>query len=293
MRAELVILPAEDGRALGDVLRRRGFSRRLICRLKNTESGMTRGGVLIKTVDRVAAGDEVILAVPESSELTPVSELSVPVIYEDGEVVVFDKPADMPVHPSFKHQNDTLGNFFAARFEGLVFRPVNRLDRCTSGCVIIAKSQFAASALQESFEKRYLAVCCGVPPREGVIDAPIARERDSIITRCVREDGKPAQTRYRVLTENGSYSLCEVTPLTGRTHQIRVHFAHIGFPLAGDSLYGGSCADIGRQALHCAEVGFVTPEDGERHTVRSPLPEDMRSLLPKISDPALYTLIFT
>ncbi|MBR6102412.1 MAG: RluA family pseudouridine synthase [Ruminococcus sp.] len=278
MPDKLIILPEEDGKKLGEVLRTRGFSRKLLCRLKHTESGMTRGGALIRTVDRVSCGDEISLASPGTSELEPSPELHAPVLYEDSEVIVFDKPAGMPVHPSIGHHDDTLGNLFAAKYPGAVFRPVSRLDSQTSGCVTVAKSQFAASRLQGKFSKRYLALCCGEPPAEGTIDAPIAREADSIIKRCVSPEGKPAQTRYRVLASDGRYSLCEVTPLTGRTHQIRVHFAHMGFPLAGDSLYGGSCGDIQRQALHCSEVSFLSPENGEKIRAVSPLPEDMARL---------------
>ncbi len=281
MPDKLVIRPEEDGKSLGEVLRKRGFSRRLRCRLKRTEGGMSRDGELIRTVDKVFEGEEIDLAPEEIPTLEASTDIpDVPVLYEDREVVVFDKPAGMPVHPSIKHQGDTLGNYFAKRYKGLPFRPVNRLDRCTSGCVIVAKSQFSAAALQGRFGKKYLAVCCGDPGETGKIDAPIARAEDSIITRCVREDGKEASTLFRRLRTGEKYSLCEVTPLTGRTHQIRVHFAHIGFPLAGDSLYGGSTEDIGRQALHCISVSFVSPDDDENHIISSPLPADMESLIP-------------
>lgn len=279
MSIGLVITDREDGRALGDVLKSRGISRRLVLRLKRTEGGMTRGGELIRTVDRVYAGDTVLLC--EACDIHPLRgnpALRAEILYEDREVIVYDKPAMMPVHPSTKHTDDTLGNCFAARYPELTFRPVSRLDRDTTGCVIAAKSQYAAAFLQGGFEKRYLAVCCGVPEPEGVIDAPIARERDSIITRCVREEGKPSVTRYRVIAENGKYALCEVVPVTGRTHQIRVHFSYIGHPLAGDELYHGSREDIHRQALHCCGVKFVSPDDGMEHVVESPLPEDMEAL---------------
>ncbi|MBR6044234.1 MAG: RluA family pseudouridine synthase [Ruminococcus sp.] len=279
MRGKVTVLPAEDGKPLGEVLRRRGYSRRLICRLKQIPLGMSRRGELIRTVDTVSAGDEIVIADTGSSDISASPELCAPVLYEDSEVIVFDKPADMPVHPSIKHQDDTLANLFAARCPGTTFRPVNRLDSRTSGCVITARSQFAASALQGRFGKRYLAVCCGDPGESGEINAPIARERDSIILRCVREDGKQAVTRFRAVARSPLYTLCEVFPLTGRTHQIRVHFAHIGCPLAGDSMYGGDMSDIGRQALHCAEVSFLSPDSGESLSVRAPLPADMRSLL--------------
>lgn len=279
MSVEVVISAAEDGRVLGEVLRSRGFSRRLILRLKRTEGGMTRGGELIRTIDPVCEGERIVLDEDGGGHrLEPNPGLRVAVLYEDDEVVVFDKPAKMPVHPSHGHADDTLGNCFAAMYPGLMFRPVSRLDRDTTGCVIAAKSQYAAAFLQGGFEKRYYAVCCG-EPEGGVIDAPIARQESSIITRCVREDGKPSVTEYSVISSNGRYSLCEVIPVTGRTHQIRVHFAHIGHPLAGDGLYGGSREDIDRQALHCREVSFISPSDGTRRTVRSDIPVDMGRLV--------------
>ena len=278
MHAELVITPAEDGLPLGSVLKKRGFSRRLVVRLKHTENGITRAGQLLRTVDTVLEGDTVTLSCEDESLLVPSEELYVPVLYEDNETVVFDKPPAMPVHPSMKHHTDTLGNHFAHRFPGLTFRPVSRLDRDTSGCVLAAKSQYAASMLQGHYGKEYLAVCCG-RPQGSVINAPIARERESLIKRCVREDGREALTRFEILSETGSYTLCRVFPETGRTHQIRVHFAHIGCPLAGDDLYGGSRADISRQALHCASLTFITPDGSRSVTVSSPLPEDMAALL--------------
>lgn len=277
MLAELTVLPAEDGRALGDVLRRRGYSRRLITRLKHTENGITRRGVTVRTVDPVFAGETVLLFTEPEETLLPVPELKVPILWEDGDAVVFDKPPAMPVHPSMKHRLDTLGNCFAAMYPELAFRPVTRLDRDTSGCVLAAKSQHAASRLQRGFGKEYLAVCCGDAPPSGVIEAPIARERDSLIKRCVREGGRAALTRFEHIAGNGKYTLCRVFPETGRTHQIRVHFAHIGLPLAGDDLYGGSREDIGRQALHCAKLTFISAS-GEPVTVCSPLPEDMKKL---------------
>ena len=261
MLSEIIITSAEEGLTLGEVLKRRGFSRRLTVKLKHTEGGITRQGVLLRTVDRVACGDRVRLCCPEAGLPAQTAEISVPVLYEDGAVAVFDKPPDMPVHPSLKHHGDTLGNCFAAMYPGLTFRPVNRLDKDTSGCVLTAKSQFAAAALQGRFEKEYLALCCG-HPKGGIINAPIAREEHSLIKRCVREDGKAAQTRFEVIAETEKYSLCRVMPVTGRTHQIRVHFAYIGCPLAGDELYGGSLEDMSRQALHCTRLSFISPEAG-------------------------------
>ncbi|GAB5082269.1 RluA family pseudouridine synthase [Hominimerdicola sp. 21CYCFAH17_S] len=274
MSVKIIIASCEDGRTLGEALSKRGISRRLITSLKRTENGITRDGKTIRTIDRIKAGDEIILNERDLKTLEPNSALNVPVLYEDCDLVVFDKPPLMPVHPSVKHQGDTLGNFFAARYPGIAFRPVNRLDRDTSGCVICAKSRYGAAKLQKSFEKTYYAVCCGFPPKEGRIDAPIARERESIIKRQVSPDGQRAVTNYRIIVRSDKYSLAEIRLETGRTHQIRVHFAYIGCPLAGDDMYGGSMEDYTRQALHCASVSFEHPISGEKITVSSKLPDN-------------------
>ena len=255
-----------------------GVSKRLLTRLKRQENGMTRGGVQIRSIDTVFPGDEIILRFEDSGALEPNPALNIPVAFENERLVVFDKPAGVPVHPSIKHQGDTLGNFFASLYPDLTFRPVNRLDKDTSGLCIVAKDAHAASLLQGSCRKVYCAAVEGTPPEYGQIDAPIARERESIILRCVREDGQPSLTCYKRLKTGKRYSLMEVRPETGRTHQIRVHFAHIGHPLAGDDMYGGSLADIPRQALHCGTITFPEPGSGRVITVTSELPEDIAAL---------------
>lgn len=274
MAVKIIITSRESGKTLGEVLSARGVSRRLVTSLKRTEGGITRMGLTIRTVDRVSCGDVIMLKERDEKTLEPNFKLDVPILYDDDSLVVFDKPPFMPVHPSVKHQGDTLGNYFAARFPGIAFRPVNRLDRDTSGCVICAKSRYSAAKLQQSFEKTYYAVCCGHPPIEGRITAPIAREHDSIIKRIVSPDGQPAVTNYRIVARNEKYSLAQIHLETGRTHQIRVHFSYIGFPLAGDDLYSGSREDFPRQALHCSSVSFTHPQSGEEIEVSSPLPEN-------------------
>ncbi len=256
----------------------KGVSRRLLTRLKRQENGITRGGIQIRSIDTVFPGDEIVLRFEDSGALEPNPELRIPVIYETERLVIFDKPAGVPVHPSIKHQGDTLGNFFAHLYPDLTFRPVNRLDKDTSGLCIVAKDAHAASLLQGSCRKVYYAAVEGTPPESGRIDAPIARERESIILRCVREDGQPSATCYKRLKTGKKYSLMEVRPETGRTHQIRVHFAHIGHPLAGDDMYGGSLEDIPRQALHCGTITFPEPGSNKEITVTSELPEDISAL---------------
>ena len=259
---------------------KKGVSRRLLTRLKRCDGGITRNGVTIRSIDKVEKGDVIVLSLEDDSFLEPNGSLSVPIAFENDSLVVFDKAGGMPVHPSIKHQGDTLGNYFAYLYPQLTFRPVNRLDRDTSGLCIIAKDALAAKLLQGSCKKVYYAAVHGIIPEKGTIDAPIARERESIILRCVREDGQRAVTHYRRLIGNDRYSLVEIDLETGRTHQIRVHFAHIGAPLAGDDLYGGLRDDISRQALHCGRLSFSDPLTGEPITVSSEIPADIRELFP-------------
>ena len=278
-RIELTV-DSEKPVTLEKFLVKKGVSRRLLTRLKRVEGGMTRGGGTVRSIDTVNKGDVIVLALEDDSFLEPNGALNVPIAFENESLVVFDKPSGMPVHPSVKHQGDTVGNFFAHRYPGLTFRPVNRLDRDTSGLCIIAKDALAAKLLQGSCKKVCYAAVHGDIPERGTIDAPIARERESIILRCVREDGQRAVTHYKKLLGSERYSLAEIDLETGRTHQIRVHFAHIGAPLAGDDLYGGLRDDISRQALHCGRLSFKDPLTGEPITVSSELPGDIKALFP-------------
>ena len=260
------------------LLGKKGVSRRLLTRLKRPDKGITRNGELIRSIDTVYSGDEIILHLDDTSLLEANGSLNVKIAFENENLVVFDKPSGMPVHPSIKHQGDTLGNYFAYVYPDMTFRPVNRLDRDTSGLCIVAKNAHAANLLQGCCEKIYFAAVHGVTDEAGTIDAPIARQRESIILRCVRDDGQPAVTHFKRLEHNEKYSLEEIHLETGRTHQIRVHFAHMGHPLAGDDMYGGSRTDISRQALHCGEMTFTEPVSGEKITVNSELPEDIKAL---------------
>lgn len=269
------------------LMRCHGYSRRMVTRLKREPDGILRNGSPLRMVDLLEEGDLLTVSLretPEQPTISPNPGLFAPVCYEDSDVVVFDKPAGMPVHPSHLHREDTLANYYMSRCaqagDTAVFRPVNRLDRNTSGLCVVAKNAVAAAKLAGRVEKTYLAVVQGdLPESSGVIDAPIARAQQSIIVRVVSPQGKPAVTRFRRLRRCGSCSLVEVTLETGRTHQIRVHFSWLGYPLAGDDLYGGDTVQIGRQALHCAEVSFLHPQEGRAVHVTCPLPEDMQSLI--------------
>lgn len=278
MREISYTVPAEfDGVQAQVFLKSLGISRRGLIALKRS-GGLTRGGAVLRTIDEVHAGDPIILRLDGGeTSVTANPELSADVMYEDEDVVVFNKPPYMPVHPSQRHHDDTLANLFAARYPGLPFRPINRLDRNTSGLCVCAKNQLAAAALSGTISKVYFAITDGTPPGD-TINAPIGRVGGSVIERCVTPDGKPAVTHFRKIAGERR-ALLRITLETGRTHQIRVHMAHVGFPLCGDDMYGGDCTAISRQALHCGEVGFDLPVSGRHVTVSAPLPADMAAIL--------------
>ncbi len=289
--------PAE-GTLLRSFLRQCAVSTELARAVKFHGGGFFADGTPILANMRVRPGQVVSFDLPpEGGGVLPQPEIPVCIAYEDFFALVLEKPAGLAVHPTLNYPGGTLANGYAARQlargESPVFRPVNRIDKDTSGLVLAARNSYAAPLLAQNVEKLYLAVAEGeLPLGPGVIDAPIGRRGDSIIGRCVRPDGKPSRTEYTILKAARGLSLAACRPVTGRTHQIRVHFASIGHPLAGDDLYGGHRDRIGRQALHCARQTFFLPAgreepDGFRFetplrleavTVESPLPGDMKAL---------------
>ena len=200
----LTVPDSFEGAQAQDLLKTLGFSRRAVIKLKQS-GGLARNGAPLRAVDIIHAGERltVRLSEEEPSELPqPNPELHVPIVYQDEDVVVFNKPPYMPVHPSIRHYSDTLANLFAALFPGLPFRPINRLDRNTSGLCVCAKNRFAACSLSESLEKVYFAVTDGTPPGD-TIAQPIGREDGSIIKRCVMPGGSPAVTHFSAVGGNG------------------------------------------------------------------------------------------
>lgn len=282
MRRIEFIVPAEyhDRKVVHFLRGQAGCSAALVKSLKQWEDGILCNGVHTRTIDRLKAGDVLEITLHDTPKIV-IAGGSVPILYEDEDIIVFNKPADMPCHQSRNHQEGTLANAFAAlcaaRGQALTFRAVNRLDRNTTGAVLAAKNARAAALLAGAVDKVYLAVTGTVPnPPQGVIDAPIGRPAALQIRRAVMADGQTAQTVYRTLgVDTPGHALVACTLPTGRTHQIRVHMAHIGVPLLGDDLYGGDCTELKRQALHCARLSFCLP-DGEKIQVEAPLPKDMQ-----------------
>ncbi len=276
---ELEII-CESENTLEALLKKRGFSRRLIVAMKRTEGGITRNGELCRTIDKVFAGDRVLLKIPMGSgnDIVPNRELTVPTVYEDSDLIIYNKPAGMAVHRSHGHYDDTLENVFAAQLD-MPFRAVNRLDKDTSGLCIAAKNKLGADMTVT--EKVYYAVCEGIVPEPQRIDLPIGRADGSVIMREVRPDGKNAVTVIKPLKYMNNCTLLEIRLETGRTHQIRVHLSYINHPLAGDDMYGGSRKLIARQALHCGKMSFIHPISGENVTVSADMSEDMTEIIRK------------
>ena len=291
---ELYIDAQRAGKTVFDVLRRElGFSNRLLARLKQDEQGILVDGERVTVRYPLRLGQHLSLAVEDRSPnegILPV-ELPLSILYEDEFLWGVNKPPEMPTHPSHGHYEDTLANALAwhaaQRGEPFVFRPVNRLDRNTSGVVLVARDQRAAGVLsrimqQRQMKKRYLALLDGeLYPDEGILSVPIRRRAESIIFRevCSEGEGDEAITAWRVLARGHGCTLVEASPETGRTHQLRVHFAHLGCSIHGDDLYGNSAEDMPRQALHAYTLAFPHPVTGEEITLTAPPPEDFRRLI--------------
>jgi 23S rRNA pseudouridine1911/1915/1917 synthase len=259
------------------------------------EGLVTMDGRQGKRSEHVTAGLRVSVTIPppEKIDLEP-EDIPVTIIYQDGDIIVLDKPAGLTVHPAPGHPSGTLVNALLAACPDLrgiagTLRPgiVHRLDKDTSGLMVVAKNDRAQRALQSQLKDRdvhktYVALVHGVPkPREGQIEAPIGRHPKNRKKMAVVADGREAATKYRVREElaGGRYALLEVEPVTGRTHQIRVHMAALGHPIIGDATYGKRSDLIARQALHASKLAFAMPLGGRAVEFESPLPADMREAL--------------
>lgn len=276
------VLDGENGMELKNWFRLKGISTRSVTRLKYYGSILLNGkNVTVR--EKIATGDVIELHFADDEKSAIPEALPLSILYEDSSVLVLDKPPQMPTHPSKKLQLGTLANAFAYYMESKgkphSFRPINRLDRGTSGLVVAALDPLSAGKLSGKVDKRYICVCRGEIAENGTIDAPIALENGSKIKRCVSPDGQRAVTHFKRLFANGHISVAEVSLETGRTHQIRVHFANMGNALIGDTLYGEPDESIDRQALHCISVSFTHPITNEPISVKGELPSDIIHLL--------------
>ena len=294
---QFIITEEQNGMLLRDFLKKHcKLSHRMTKRLKYSEGGLTVNGESVTVRRMLKTGDVLSLAAEDTvstEKIRPV-DLPIDILYEDEDLVVPSKPANMPTHPSHDHYDDTVANALCFRYERMgipfCFRTVNRLDRDTSGLLLIARGQIASERLNRAMRegrirKQYLAILEGAPdPAEGTVETHLCRTDASIIVRRVctpEEGGDYALTTYRTLAVANGYALVEASPITGRTHQLRVHFAHLGHPIVGDDLYGHVHPDMPRQALHAHTLRFPHPADGREIFVTSPLPEDMTAFLRK------------
>ena len=293
---QFLIKSEENGKTVRDFLKMQGVSAALCAKLKRLPHGIVRNGERVTVRAVLQAGDVLSLAIEDEAKnekLLPL-EREVEIVCENDDFLIVNKPPFMPTHPSHDHHYDTLANALAYKHRAsgadspFVFRPISRLDRNTSGLVTVAKTKYAASQLgalmaSGGFHKTYTAILDGVPAESsGEIHTGMRRTAASIIVREVcpidAADSEAALTRYEVtdISESGRYSIVTVKPLTGRTHQIRVHMAHLGTPVLGDDLYGTPSALIPRHALHATALEFVHPITGKHISLCSPLPQDMQ-----------------
>lgn len=288
MKEEYIVSEQDHGLRLIDILIRRfDLSIRQLRRAKNSKLVRVNGNKISLNA-ALRSGDRVTLILEDEENIFPPEPIRFGVVYEDDYLLAADKPPFLVVHPTKGHASNTLGNAVAhhmrERGENYKIRFINRLDRDTSGIVLIAKNALVQQRVTDQMQrggvdKRYFAIAEGTVDEVGTIDLPIGRASEDDVVRVVMAEGKRAVTKYRRVRTVGKYSLVEIELLTGRTHQIRVHFQAIGHPIVGDGLYGSTSPFIGRQALHCCEMGLVHPFSGEALTVRAPLPDDMDEAL--------------
>lgn len=271
-----------------------GVSSRLLTQLKKRSDGILVNGKHVTVRYLLHAGDTVTIAEQDTvaQDVFPPVPLRFKILYEDADLLVVDKPPNMPTHPSAGHNGDTLANglayLFAQRGEPFVFRPVSRLDRNTSGIITLAKNQYAAAKLcramkEHRIRKTYLAITDGIPEHShGRIETGTRRMREMYVMREVCDLSEPdamlTVTDYRVLEVFCGHALLELHPLTGRTHQIRLHLSYLGCPITGDEIYGNGSPLIDRHALHATRVELLHPVTEQQLCFDSPLPDDIAVL---------------
>lgn len=285
----------EGERSLEAFLRSKQISAKALRSLKR-RGEVLRNGLPCLHKDMVKEGDQIQLFYPpekNSPYLVP-EKLALDIIYEDKEILVLNKQAGVCVHPTKGHPTGSLAGgvlfYWAAHGEKAVVHLVNRLDKDTSGLVLVAKNTFCAQQLfcqqsEQGISRRYLALVSGtIPTDDGCVDLPIAREEGITIRRIVSPQGQRAVTHYRAVKRFDKYTLLEISLETGRTHQIRVHLSHMGYPLVGDRLYGGDTKLLERQFLHAHSLTFYHPVRGEKLEFSCPLPSSLDKVLQELGN---------
>ena len=273
-------------------LRRKRYSGQNLSEIKRMPKSILVNGVHYYMRQELSTGDhlQVRICETQNSEKIPPTKLALDIIYEDEDLLVLNKPAGMPIHPSLNNYTNSMANALAYYFQSqgkpFIFRCCNRLDRDTSGLTIVSKHLVSGSILSDMTKYRevhreYLAIARGsVTPSEGTIQAPLGRKDGTIIERTVDwEHGEDAVTHYKVVKEANGHSLVSLRLETGRTHQIRIHMKYLGYPLIGDYLYNPDMEYMTRQALHSHHMEFTHPITGEHMSFTAPLPEDMAQVM--------------
>ena len=273
-------------------LRRKRYSGQNLSEIKRMPKSILVNGVHYYMRQELSTGDhlQVRICETQNSEKIPPTKLPLDIIYEDEDLLVLNKPAGMPIHPSLNNYTNSIANALAYYFQSqgkpFIFRCCNRLDRDTSGLTIVSKHLVSGSILSDMTKYRevhreYLAIARGsVTPSEGTIQAPLGRKDGTIIERTVDwEHGEDAVTHYKVVKEANGHSLVSLRLETGRTHQIRIHMKYLGYPLIGDYLYNPDMEYMTRQALHSHHMEFTHPITGEHMSFTAPLPEDMARVM--------------
>ena len=293
---EYIITDEFHNKTVEQFLKYLEFPHQAIVQLKKTQEGILRNGIWAYTSERLISGDTLTLHLVEEVPQSSIEAIYTPltIVYEDEDLLVIDKAANMSIHPSMNHHEGTVANglmyYFHEQGKEFTFRAINRLDRDTSGLTMVAKHLLSGGILSrqvstKEIKRTYRAICHGLVPESGTIDAPIARAADSTIERCVDyERGERAVTHYKrvAFDEEKQLSLVELRLETGRTHQIRVHLKHIGHPIIGDFLYNPDYTYCQRQALHSASLDFIHPITKKEMHFASPLPEDLKCIFPHI-----------
>ena len=289
---DYIIDEDSSGLRVEQFLRRKRYSGQNLSEIKRMPKSILVNGVHYYMRQELSKGDHLQVRICETknSEKIPPTNLPLDIIYEDEDLLVLNKPAGMPIHPSLNNYTNSMANALAYYFQSqgkpFIFRCCNRLDRDTSGLTIVSKHLVSGSILSDMTKYRevhreYLAIARGsVTPSEGTIQAPLGRKGGTIIERTVDwEHGEDAVTHYKVVKEANGHSLVSLRLETGRTHQIRIHMKYLGYPLIGDYLYNPDMEYMTRQALHSHHMEFTHPITGEHMSFTAPLPEDMARVM--------------
>ena len=289
---DYIIDEAGDGLRIEQYLRRKGYSGQNLAEIKRMPQSVLVNGEHYYMKQELNTGDHLSIHICETkcSEKIPPVRIPLDIVYEDEDIIVINKQAGMPIHPSLNNYMNSMANalawYYQEQGKPFIFRCCNRLDRDTSGLTVVAKHLVSGNILSDMVRRRdihreYLAIVRGhVSPEAGTINAPLARKPGTIIERTVDwEQGETAITHYRLVEERNGHSLISLRLETGRTHQIRIHMKYLGYPLIGDYLYNPDMEYIGRQALHSHRLSFTHPITGKPMEFTAPLPKDMEKVL--------------